>query len=119
MQNYEEFVIHGFDTYSDVKSAKILDFGIALSGSLETGLKWRVNNGMALYTGIFLDYGLNDVRKGSPTRESIVYHEYIENGAYTFNSILHSQNNGIPMSGKVKPLAVGVRLRLSMSFRKN
>ena len=113
MQYYEELPGHGFDTYRNVRSADKLDFGFALSGALETGMMWRINNGMALYTGIFLDYGFNDLRKGNPKKESIVYDEY---GAHTFNSILHSQNDGSPMTGKVHPLAVGIRLRWSMLF---
>ena len=112
-QLYDDIPEHGFDIYSNIKSTNKPDFGIALSGALETGVKWGLNNGMALYTGVFLDYGLNDIRKSSPTKESIVYDE---NGAHTFNSILYSKNEGTPMTGKVQPLAVGLRMRLSMGF---
>jgi len=113
MQPYEG--MHGFDNHLDVKSAKKPDFGFALSGAFETGVRWGFNNGMALYTGVFLDYCLNDVRKGNPKKESIVYNE---EGKHTFNSILYSQNEEKPMTGKVQPLAVGLRLRLSMGFGK-
>ena len=115
MQYYERMPQHGFDSYRNIRSASRSDFGLALSGALETGMIWKLNNGMELYTGIFLDYALNDVRKGSPTKESIVYHE---TGAHTFNSILVSQNDNNPITGKVQPLAVGLRLRWSMAFRK-
>ena len=116
MQYYEEMPGHGFDTYRNIRSAGKLDFGFVLSGAIETGMMWSINNGMALYTGIFLDYGLNDVRRGSLTKESFVFDE--KEGAYMFNSILYSKNEEKPMTGKVQPLAVGLRLRWSMLFSK-
>ena len=114
-QYYDELPAHGFATYPDIQSAVNLDFGITLSGVVETGMMWKINNGMALYTGIFLDYGLNDLRKVDSAKESIVYDN---DGAHTFNSILHSQNDGKPMTDKVQSLAVGLRLRWTMVFSK-
>ena len=113
-QYYDELPVHGFATYPDIQSAVKLDFGITLSGAFETGMMWKINNGMALYTGIFLDYGLNDLRKGGSVKESIVYDNH---GAHTFNSILDSQNDGKPMTEKVQSLAVGLRLRWTMVFK--
>ena len=111
MQYYEN--MHGFDNYQNIGTVSKPDLGLALSGVVETGMIWKLKNEMSLYTGVFLDYGFNDVRKGNPMKESIVYNE---NGAHTFNSILNSQNDGKPMTDKVQPLAVGLRLRWSLSF---
>jgi len=114
MQYYEELTVHGFDIYSNIRSTSKPNFGIALFGAFETGMIWNLNEGMALYTGIFIDYGINDIRRGNLTKEPIIHNE---NGSHTFNSILFSQNDGKPMTGKVQPIAIGLRLRLSMAFR--
>ena len=111
----EDFSKHGLDKYENVKSMNKSDFGLVLSGALETGLRWKLRNEMALYTGIFLDYSFNDVRRDSPTNGSI---NYDDKGAHTFNSFLQSQSDGTPMTGKIHPLAVGLRLRWSMLFKK-
>ena len=114
-QYYEDFKQEGFNSYSKRKSANKLDFGVALSGVLETGLKWNLNNGMALYTGVFIDYGINDFRKNAPIKRIV---EYSQDNDHAYNSIIFSQNNGEPMTSKVKPVAAGLRLRLNMGFKK-
>ena len=113
-QYYEGLPVHGFDSFSEIKSkSRSDDFGIVLSGALETGVIWMLKNEMSLYTGLFLDYGLNDIRKSASEKAPIEYHE---TEMHTFNSILQSQNDGRPMTGKVLPLAVGLRLRWSIRF---
>lgn len=113
MQYYENMSVHGFDLYSNIKSTGKTNLGIAFSGALETGLIWKLKNEMALYTGVFLDCALNDIRKGNPEKEPVVYSE---TGVHTFNSIINSQNDGKPMTDQVHPVAVGLRLRWSMRF---
>lgn len=110
---FENFPEHGFSSYSNIKSTGKPDFGISFSGVLETGLKWKINDEMALYTGFFADYGLNDIRKSNSTKESIICSN---KGVFTFNSILHSQINDKQITGKVQPFAAGLRLRWSFLF---
>lgn len=118
-QYYEGFPGHNFDTYPNVSAVGKLDFGVALSGVLETGVIWKINEGSALYTGIFVEYGINDIRKGNPSKESIVYDSDSSSPGYRYNSILHSQTDGTPITGKVQPFAVGLRLRWSIRFDKD
>jgi hypothetical protein len=40
-----------------------LDLGVSLLGTVETGVKWNIGTGTALYTGVFMDYGLNNALK--------------------------------------------------------
>jgi hypothetical protein len=42
-----------------------LDFGIMATLALETGVKWRIDRNVFLYTGVYFDYGLNDPFKDS------------------------------------------------------
>lgn len=116
-QYYEEFSGHGFETYPDISAMGKLNLGVALSGALETGMMWTMKNGMALYTCVYVDYAFNDIRKDSPSEEAIVYNESLPSD-YRYNSILHSQTDGKPLTGKVQPFAVGLRLRWSMQFGK-
>jgi len=116
MQYYEKMPNHGFDTYTDIKSGSKLDLGLSLSAALEAGLKWNIKNGMLLYTGIFADFGLNNIRKGDSMEESVFFNE--DEKSFKFNSILHSQTEGKPLTDKVKPNAFGLKIRLSLTISK-
>ena len=111
MQEYENMPDHGFGSYPNIKAGSELDLGISISAALEAGFKWKIKNGMSLYTGIFADYGLNNIRKGDSMKESVILNE--EESTFTHNSILHSQSDGKALTDKVQPVMFGVRLRVS------
>jgi len=115
MQEYENMPDHGFYTYPNIKSGSELDFGISLSAALEAGLKMSLKNGMYLYSGIFADYGLNNIRKGDSMKETVIFNEEAKN--FNYNSILHSQTDGKPLTDKVQPIAFGLKLRLSVELK--
>ncbi len=82
-----------------------------LMASLEMGLKWQLENNNAFYTGLFLDYGINNLLK-SNTKSLVEYHydgpEYV-----TANSITMT-----PSVEKIKTLAVGIRVHFAFSVGK-
>ena len=112
MLEYENMPSHGFDTQLDIKSASKLEFGVSISAAIETGIKWKFNNGINLYTGIYADFGLNNIRKSDDLQEAVIYNN--ENQSFTFNSILHSQTEGRAMADKVAPVAFGVKIRFAV-----
>jgi len=115
MVYYEGLPDLGFDTYSKIKSVNKPDFGISIAGVLETGIRMMFSNGTAMYASVFMDYGLNDIRKNTSSKHSIVYGE---EGTISFNTLINAQNDGKPVINKVLPVSVGLRLRWSMMFRR-
>ena len=62
-QDTQEFM--GFGTFKGNTVKGNLDFGVLATFSLEVGAKWRIENNMFIYTGVFFDCGLNDPIKDS------------------------------------------------------
>ena len=53
----------GFGTFSDNQASNDFAFQFSTALALEVGWKWRIRQNMFLYTGLFLDYCLNDFTK--------------------------------------------------------
>ena len=50
----------GFGTFEGKTQQGDLDFGLLATLSLEAGVKWRIENNVFIYTGLYFDCGLND-----------------------------------------------------------
>ena len=50
----------GFGTFAGKIQQGDLDFGLLATLSLEAGVKWRIENNVFIYTGLYFDCGLND-----------------------------------------------------------
>lgn len=103
----QEFM--GFGTYdqSDLKE----DFKVktAFMLSLETGVKWLLGQSNSLYTGIYFDYGLNDINKY--TNKRLVEYNAESPVDFKRNSIVQSN-----LGGKIKPMAIGLKVRYGFTF---
>jgi hypothetical protein len=65
-QTYTDLPQHGFVTEQSIADAKSdIDFGISKMLSLEVGLNFSLSEKTGLYAGLFLDYGLNSIKKNS------------------------------------------------------
>ncbi|GHT24903.1 hypothetical protein FACS189430_10690 [Bacteroidia bacterium] len=73
--------------------------------SLEAGMRWRFNKNHRLYTGIYVDYGLQDIRKEKTDAPFVAYNRT--------NAQASTINNVITTADKVTPLAVGVVFRFA------
>jgi hypothetical protein len=79
------------------------DFGFVQAlFSFEAGMKWRIADNMYLYTGAFLDYGLNDPSKNN--REPI--DEYISPKSLEDLALLN-------FSSDTHLMTIGIKLRLA------
>ncbi|MCL2100635.1 MAG: outer membrane beta-barrel protein, partial [Fibromonadales bacterium] len=108
---YTEQEFLGFGEYNAKGSKGAADFGVALLGSVETGMKFNLSDGLALYAGVYFDYGLNNA-KPSGSKEIVEY--YAQNTAeYSVNSILNSRSGGKPVVKEVAPMATGLKLQLA------
>ena len=112
----QEFM--GFGNFPNRKEKGGLDFKTAFLLSAEAGIKWKLNDKWSLYTGLYLDYGLNNIKEATT---SLPFHvEYNRNDPPEFStgSIFQSQyaqSGGAPQSftEKITPIAAGIKLRLT------
>ena len=118
-ENYEyttqEFM--GFGTFPCKNYDGSLNFKTAFYASAEAGVKWKFKDGLSLYTGAYIDYGLNDIAKESGTARQFVAYNSESPRDFTVNSALNSQYapNGIPQAfaNKIKLVAFGVKFSLA------
>jgi len=118
---YDTQTFMGFGRFPDRKTAGALHFKSAFFLAVETGVKWRLSDLLSFYSGVYLDYGLNDISP-KPADASIVEYNSAHPPAFAVNSILVTQyapSGGAtqPFADKVTPLAAGVRLRLSFGVK--
>jgi outer membrane protein OmpA-like peptidoglycan-associated protein len=86
----------------------------------EMGIKWRLNSGQSLYTGLFLDYGFNNISK---QKDNQFFQFDPVSTRMTSNSVLTSQyaHNGAAVKSfteKVSPVAFGIKIRLGINMCK-
>jgi len=59
--NYNEYAWMGFGDFGRVSSHSKLKLSTAVFAAVEAGVKWRLYNKFAVYTGFWMDWGLNDI----------------------------------------------------------
>jgi outer membrane protein OmpA-like peptidoglycan-associated protein len=111
-QVYENIPLHGFSDYPDIASSGKPDLNTVYIATLETGVKWRLNEHVSLYTGLYLDYGFNDVRKNKAEKSMVIPNETNPTD-YGYNSLLESQIDGTEIAANVSPFSFGLKLRFS------
>lgn len=113
---YYETTSHGFSTFPDVASSGELDFGQSYSASMEIGLKWKLNDKFSLQTGLYLDYGLNKIRKQQSPQNFVTTSQKTSSG-YDYNSLLFSQAAGKNITDKASLQTFGLNLKLCINTK--
>ncbi|WP_313383402.1 OmpA family protein [Chishuiella sp.] len=110
---YEDFNVeltnlpqHGFGTLTDWKAKNSTKLKTGFTLSAETGVSFKLSEKVRLYTGVYLDYGLNDMVKPVSTNSSLVNYE-AEKMTQLANGVLGSSN----MINQSKLLAYGIQVR--------
>jgi len=96
---------HGFGSSSPTNEAD-MDFKLSCMLSLEMGAKWKLAERWNLYTGIYFDYGLNNI---SDTNEKRMV-EYNESGNHIYNSAIQSMPANID---GINNMAIGLKIKVS------
>ncbi|MCL2246813.1 MAG: hypothetical protein FWC10_06850 [Lentimicrobiaceae bacterium] len=94
----------GFGNFDGYNNAGKLDFGVLVMLALETGVKWRIDNNIYVYTGAFFDCGLNNPAKDA--RKD--YKEIID----------QEQLRDLPLlkfSDRINLMVVGIKVRIAFS----
>lgn len=116
---YDDVEYRGFGEFEGQRGKEDLDFNMAIMASVEMGMKWKLTEDLRLYTGVFADYGLNDVIKEDKNMKFLPYDP--ENPLeFKNNSILTSEYthgwSTQSLVGKVKPMAVGLKFKFAFSM---
>lgn len=111
----------GFGTFKDKKIETHENFENSLFASAEIGMKWRFEDGISLYTGAYFDYGFSNILKKKKIEDLTRMVEYNSANPPNFemNGIFDSrlEQNQAPQAfvTKVMPLAIGIKVKLSLS----
>jgi hypothetical protein len=115
--DYKILPKHGFDdniSLADTKQDIELGFSIALA--LETGIRFTLSNKTGMYTGVYLDYGLNNIQKVKDkhlleydTAHLLKYYTVNER-PFFYHSVLNTA-----LINKLNLLSVGLKVRISFS----
>jgi hypothetical protein len=107
----------GFGTFvpPETERESPLELKPAFFLSIETGLRIALG-GAAVYLGVFLDYGLNDISEVS--NKPFVEYNMEDRRNFKINSAIHSNLADIEAASessgaKVNPMAIGLKLRFS------
>jgi OOP family OmpA-OmpF porin len=103
---------HGFGTLNDWKGSTTSKLKPAAALSAATGLSFRLSPGARLYTGLYVDYGLTDLKDKNGTMPLVTYSSAGINGVQA-NSVANMQN-----AGQVVLLSFGLQVRLSFGSTK-
>ncbi len=81
----------------------------AFMASAELGVKWRLGAKTSLYTGLYADYGLNDIldKEAAPANTNLVVYQPNTPTQFAYNTATNSY------AEQIAPLAAGITLRLA------
>ena len=103
-----------------------VDFKFNYILSAEAGMKWKFDNEWSLYTGVYFDYGLTNIRPDlnsvDDNQDQLVQynkptdHAFYTDATYELNSALTSRYNGVEMAGKVNTIGLGIKAQLAFGI---
>ena len=114
--NAPEFM--GFGEFEDIDSSKKpLDLNTSYMINLEAGVKFLLQNDRAFYMGLFVDYGLNDL-KGESSYRNLISYNTEDPTSFPSNSILNTANktDGNEYIDKVHSMAMGLKIRYALTL---
>lgn len=102
---------HGFGKLTNWENEAKQDLKVTATLSAATGFSFPIGSALRLYTGVYIDYGLTDMRKSSDANAALVN--------YSPTGINNAQVNGIlNKADDAKLLAYGVQVRLGFGKKK-
>jgi outer membrane protein OmpA-like peptidoglycan-associated protein len=98
---------HGFGTINHWTASQTVPLTTTAALSAATGLSFRLSRGTRLYTGVYLDYGLSDLKGRSDSMPLVTYNSGNVNSVQA-NSVLK-----MPIAGQMTLLSFGLQMRIS------
>ena len=115
-RTYDDLPQYGFGTYNYAKAKTDLDFTLNLMASAELGVKWKTGSKNALYTGIYADYGVNNIQK---INDRTFVQSALSAENPQMSPLVSSQYAGKAFTDKIGPLAMGVKLTFAFGSGRN
>lgn len=114
---FENMPQHGFSTYNNLSNETDAKLKTAVALNAETGVSFKLSEKLRLYTGVYVNYGLNDMlKKENGTVDTpIVNYDANGNGNVQTNSILTTTH----AADKAKLLGYGLQVKLGINLKKN
>ena len=107
---YENLPDYGFVTNQPFPENKTnLGLKTAVMASAELGAKYPLGKNISLYTGIYTDYGLNNMLNKKNAANNLVIFQSNTPAQFAYNAAINSY------ARKMKPFAVGITLRFAFS----
>jgi hypothetical protein len=107
---YANLPQHGFVSNVEFPTVKKdLELGFSAALALETGIRFTLSDKIFLYTGVYFDYGLNNIQKIND--KHLLEYDASNETTYKYNSILNT--NSID---KINLLSAGLKLRISFAL---
>jgi hypothetical protein len=85
-----------------------LNLGISFTGAFETGVKWKTGIRTSFYTGVFADYGFNNMLSGDYSQKQLTEYNRIAPNRPTVNSVC-------VLTKRFSPLSFGIKLKFTFS----
>jgi outer membrane receptor protein involved in Fe transport len=102
---------HGFSTYPSGSASGNLAMKIAFSGAVEAGMKWQINDQWLIYSGVYFDYGFNNIRKIAPAAPGLLVYNEIAPTQYLYHSLTETDK-----ISKLNLWSVGFKVRIAMKL---
>lgn len=103
---------HGFGSISNWKATTTLKLRPAAALSAATGMNFRLSGGVFLSAGVFVDYGLTNLKADNDTLPLVAYRSGGMHGMQA-NSVLNTEK-----AGQATMLSYGVQIKLSFGHHR-
>ncbi len=111
---------HGFYTYNDLKADEKFDLDLNFQISAEVGYRWNMEEDWYIYTGLYCDYGLSDIRKVKNSPANLLQYNRENPPKYIINSIAESHYTNDKGTDnymkKMNTLAFGIKLKFAFKM---
>lgn len=106
----------GFKTVTDWSNTTKNDLKTAFALSGETGVSFKLSEKIRLYTGIYMDYGLNDIQKKNQSANDIPLVNYNSDGSVIVqpNSVIKAND----LVDKAKLLNYGIQVKIGFNVKR-
>ncbi len=98
---------HGFGTTNNFSTDGKFELKPSYMLAVELGMRWNTGEMSRFYTGIYFDYGLNNMQKSND--KNIIEYNPSNPDDYSYNSILQSN-----ITDKIQSLSFGVKFRFAL-----
>lgn len=102
----------GFGTFTNLSNSDDLKLNTTFFAAAEAGVKWSLSDNLSLYTGAYLDYGLNNMFKQEASTNHLIAYNVAALDNYRLNSVLDAQKDGHALVEKGNPLSAGIKVSL-------